>query len=274
MDDLLALDGPLLTLAIPVVVCLVLAAVLAFVIDRVGTRLLGDAEQASALARTTFAGIAAVGVLLGVGRLVGREETDAGLSSALAGMIAGLPGLVIAFILFIVALLVAGAVRAALLRTIGMLQPALGRIVAAVAYWAIVVLVGMIAVEQAGMDIGVVRQLLLLFVTGAVAAAAIAIGFGTRDVVARVAAGRHVESILHVGDRVDVDGINGTVVGIGHGSVRLETRLGPVEVPHSHFLEHPALVVPAPTPPPDTSPPNGASSAATVAQPAPPRVDR
>lgn len=251
MDNLFAADGPVLAFAVPVLACFVVAIALAAVIQRVGGRLLGDAGQANGLAKTTFLGITAVGVLLGLGRLVGREATDEGLTDALSGMIRSLPGIVVAFVLFIGALLVAGVVKATLLRVIGALQPSLAGIVAGVAYWAIVVLVGLIALEQAGADVGIVRQLLLLFVGGVVVAASIAIGFGTRDVVARVAAGRHVEAILRVGDRVDVDGVNGTVTGISHGSVRIETRLGPVEVPHSHFLEHPALVVPAPVPPPE-----------------------
>lgn len=249
MNDLLGPDGPVLAFVVPVVVCFVVALALSWILSRVGARLLGDRDEANALAKTTFLGITSVGLLLGLGRLVGREETDAGLSDALAGMIRALPGVVVAFVLFIVALLVAGVVRATLVRVVGAIQPGLANVVASVAYWAIVVLVGIIALEQAGMDVGIVRQLLILFVGGVVVSAALAIGFGTRDVVARVAAGRHVESIIRVGDRVDVDGVNGTVRGISHGSVRLETRHGPVEIPHSHFLEHPALVVPAPVPP-------------------------
>lgn len=242
MQDLFAADGALVAALIPLGVCIVLAVVLSALVSRIGTRLLGDAEDVGSLARTTLVGIIAVGVLLAIGRLVSREETDEGLTDALGGMVRALPGLVIAFVLVIAALLIAAVVRATLTRAVGAVSASVGKIVGSVAYWAIVILVSLIAAEQAGMDVGILRQLLMLLIAGGIGAGALALGLGTRDIVAAVAAGRHVDQILEVGDVVEVGEVRGTVVGIGHAAVQVQTVHHLVEVPNTLFLEEPAAV--------------------------------
>ncbi len=244
MEDLLAVDGMIVAPLIPLVVCIILAFVLSIIIQRAGVKLLEDEEQAQKLARTSFSGIVAAGVLLAVGRLVGREATDEALSDSLGGIVRGLPGVIAAFVLVIGALLVAGFMRATLIRMLGAAQPRMAKVVGAVAYWAIVILVSLIALEGAGMETGILEQLLMLIAGGGVFAAALALGLGTRDVIAGVAAGRHVDQILEAGDHVVIGEIEGMVVGVGHASVRVETARGSVEVPNTAFLTAPARVIP------------------------------
>ena len=85
MSALFAPDGPVLAVLIPLIVCAIAAVVIHALIKIVGGKLLEDPGEADSLAKTAFVGILAVGVLLGLGRLVGREATDEGLEEALAG---------------------------------------------------------------------------------------------------------------------------------------------------------------------------------------------
>ena len=190
------------------------------------------------LAKTAFVGILAVGVLLGLGRLVGREATDQGLEEALAGMIGALPRLTISFILVIGALLVAAVLRATVRRIVGAIRPAIASAAGALVYYVIVILVGLIAVEQAGLDVAVLRQILLLILAATLAAGALGIGLGMRDLLASVIAGRHVDAMLTVGQQVTIGPIEGQVVKVGHVSVEIRGSGDLIhDVPHLHFLE-------------------------------------
>ena len=161
-DTLLAADGPLVRTLVPIIVCVIAAFVLAWLLRVLGGRLLDDRAEVNSLAKATLVGVSAVGFLLGLGRLVDPVATDTGLQAAMSGMIGALPGLTISFILVIVALLVAAVLRATVTRVVATVRPAMARAAGAVVYWAIVVLVSLIAAEQAGMDVGVLRQLLII----------------------------------------------------------------------------------------------------------------
>lgn len=239
-DTLLAADGPLVRTLVPIIVCVVAAFVLAWLLRVLGGRLLDDRAEVNSLAKATLVGVSAVGFLLGLGRLVDPVATDTGLQAALSGMIGALPGLTISFILVIVALLVAAVLRATVTRVIATVRPAMARVAGAVVYWTIVVLVSLIAAEQAGMDVGVLRQLLLITFSGLVVAAALGLGLGLRPLLGSVIAGRHVDGMLEVGSIVTFGDVTGEVVGLGHVSVSLRTADGTiVDIPHERFLDQP-----------------------------------
>jgi|GEM_PF-6445253 len=239
-DTLFAADGPLVRTLVPIIVCVVAAFVLAWLLRVLGGRLLDDKAEVNSLAKATLVGVSAVGFLLGLGRLVDPVATDTGLQAAMSGMIGALPGLTISFILVIVALLVAAVLRATVTRVIATVRPAMARVAGAVVYWAIVVLVSLIAAEQAGMDVGVLRQLLLITFSGLVVAAALGLGLGLRPLLGSVIAGRHVDNMLEVGSIVTFGDVTGEVVGVGHVSVSLRTPDGQVvDIPHERFLDQP-----------------------------------
>lgn len=223
---------------IPVVVAAIAAVVVAAVIRFLGGRLLDEPGEAAALARTAFVGILAVGVLLGLGRLVNRDATDEGLRSALQAVVRALPGLTISFILVIAALLVAAILRVTVTRVVEAFRPGIARTAGAIVYWTVVILAALIAAEQAGIDVAILRQILVLTLAATLAAAALGLGLGLGPLVSSVIAGRHVESILEVGQNIRVGNVNGRVIKVGNVSVTVQTDDGrEVDVPHLHFLE-------------------------------------
>lgn len=238
MADLLSPDGALMATLIPMVACAIAAVVLYVLLGLLGRRLLDDPAEAGALARTAFIGVLAVGVLLGLGRLVDREATDAGLRAALAGIVGALPGLTISFILLIGALLVAAVLRATVTRVVRAVRPSVAGSVGAIVYWTVVVLAVLISAEQAGIDVAILRQLLLLFIAGLIAATALGVGLGLRQLMGSIFAGRHVEQVVTRGDTVEIGAARGRVESVGHASVRLRTEEGiQWEVPHAAFLD-------------------------------------
>ncbi|MEE8603620.1 mechanosensitive ion channel domain-containing protein [Euzebya tangerina] len=227
-----------LAAVVPVVVCVAVAICAYVLVKLLGGRLLDNQGEVDSLARTAFVVVTAVGVLLGIGRLVGREATDRGLEDALSGIVGALPGLTISFILVIGALLVAAVVRAAVQRLVGAVRPAIATAAGTLVYWSIVILVGLIAIEQAGIDIAVLRQILLLVLAATLAAAALGVGLGMRELLSAVIAGRHVDTMLRVGQSVTIGRVTGEVLKVGHVSVEIRDDTGTIhDVPHTHFLE-------------------------------------
>lgn len=242
MTELLNSSTPWIEAAGTFVVGVLIAAVVAAAVNVVMRRLLEDEKQAGRVAGAIFWIVATIGLVVAVGRLAEPGATETGLAAAAARLLTALPDLLIALVVVVLGWAVAVAVRALLTQVLQRVRPGAAEVLAAVAYWSIVTLAVLIAADQVGIQIGLLRSLLLLVVGGIVLAAALALGLGTRDLVSEVVAGRHVERIVSAGDEIEVAGHRGTVTALGHASVRLATDHGQVELPNGLLLDEPVLI--------------------------------
>jgi small-conductance mechanosensitive channel len=199
-------------------------------------RVLGDRERAARLAAASVWVVLAVFVVAALSRLLGPDVAQPGLTTAATRLLARIPDILIALLLVVVGLVLASAVRGMARRLLDPVQPGVSRTVAPIAYWAVVALALLLAAEQIGVRTGAVERVLLIALAGVVFAVALGFGLGTRDLIAAVVAGRHVERILAVGDEVEVGGVRGEVVAVDHASVRLRLPNGEAEVPHPRLL--------------------------------------
>ncbi|HEY6079049.1 MAG TPA: mechanosensitive ion channel domain-containing protein [Polyangiaceae bacterium] len=95
----------------------------------------------------------------------------------------------------------------------------------------------LVAIEQLGIEISFLKATLLLLLAGMLLGAALAFGFGGRDLVANILSAHYVHRLYQVGQVVRVDGIEGRIVRITETSVILETSEGDVSVPARTFAE-------------------------------------
>lgn len=242
MSELLESSTPWIEAGGVLLVGLLVAAVVAAVVNLGMRRLLRDQPLAGRVAGWVFWLIAVIGLVVAVGRLAEPDATQTGLAAAAARLLSSLPDLVIAVLVVVLGWAAATAVRGALRQILTGLRAGAAEIVASVVYWAILVLAVLVAAEQVGIEVAVLRQLLSLLLGGLILAAALAAGLGTRGLVAEVVAGRHVEQIVDIGDRIAVADHEGVVVALGHASVRLATADGEVEIPNSRFLASPVVI--------------------------------
>ncbi len=250
--DLLESSSPWLLALMTLVAGVLVAAALAALVNIVARRLLRDPKGAGRLASIVFWVVAWIALLVAIGRLAEPDATEVGLTAAATRLLTSLPDLLIALLTLVLGWVVAVAVRSLLRQVLDRVRPGAADVLAPLAFWAILVLTVLIAAEQVGIQVGLLRNVLLILVGGVVLAAAIALGLGTRDLVAEVVAGRHVERVTVVGDLIEVGGHRGRVIALGHASVRLRTDAGEVEVPNGLLLSQPVLVVERvhPGPPP------------------------
>lgn len=247
MTQLLESSTPWIQAGVTLVAGLVVAAVVAAVVNFAMRRLLRDQALAGRVAGSVFWLLAAVGLVVAIGRLAEPDATETGLAAAAARMLSSLPDLLIALLVLVLGWAVATAVRGALRQALSRVRPEAGEILAPLTYWAILVLATLVAADQVGIQVSLLRNLLLLLLGGLVVAAAIAVGLGSRSLVGEIVAGRHAERIVAVGDRVRVAGHEGTVAALGHASVRLTTPDGEVEIPNGLFLSAPVVVLTRPS---------------------------
>ena len=242
MSELLESSTPWIEAGGVLLVGLVVAAIVAAAVNLAMRRLLRDQALAGRVAGWVFWLIGGIGLVVAVGRLAEPDATETGLAAAASRLLSSLPDLVIAVLVVVLGWAAATAVRAVLRQILSGLRPGAAEVLASVAYWTIVVLALLVAAEQVGIEVAVLRQLLSLILGGLILAAALAVGLGTRRLVGEVVAGRHVEQIVDVGDRLQVAGHEGVVVALGHASVRLVTADGEVEIPNGRLLAEPVLI--------------------------------
>ncbi|MFP5309978.1 MAG: mechanosensitive ion channel domain-containing protein [Actinomycetes bacterium] len=243
MEELLTSSTPWIEAGVTLLLGVAVAAAVAALLNVAVRRLLRDPRTAGRISGSTFWALTVLAAVVAVGRLAEPEATRSGLEAAAARLLTAIPDLLVGLVVLVLGWSLAVALRTVLDRMLGRIAPTTAGVVAAVAFWSVLVLTVLVAADQIGIQVGVLRQLLLLLVAGAVAAVALALGLGSRDAVAAVVAGRHTERIVGVGDDVEVAGHRGRVTAVGHASVTLRTAAGAiVEVPHTALLAQPVVV--------------------------------
>lgn len=243
MNELLESSAPWIEAGGTLVVGLLVAAVVAALVNLAMRRLLRDQALAGRVAGWVFWLIAVIGLLVAIARLAEPDATETGLAAAASRLLSSLPDLVIAVLVVVLGWAVATAVRGVLREVLRGVRPSATDLLGPVVFWAILVLAVLVAADQVGIQVALLRNLLLLVLGGVVLAASLALALGARQLVTEVIAGRHVEQIVGIGDRVRIGGHEGSVTALGHASVRLRTAEGELEIPNGIFLTDPVLVV-------------------------------
>lgn len=253
--DSLRWEGPLLAAVGFALLGMMAALMVNLLVRAIGRRLLRDRDRVDGMAAFSGWIVLAVFLVVAIGRLADPDITEPGLRAAAARSLGLLPDVLIAVLLVAFGVVLATALRGVLRRLLEPVRPAAAEMLPNLAYWAVVGLALLLGADQIGVETGLVVWLLLTIVGGLVFAFALALGLGSKDLLAAVVAGRHVAQIVSVGDEVEVDGRRGTVVALGHGSVRIAvagTRgIGlnagdgddvEAEIPNRRFLDGVVLV--------------------------------
>ncbi|MDP8970098.1 MAG: mechanosensitive ion channel, partial [Actinomycetota bacterium] len=260
MAELFRFDEPWLVAAGVFLLGVLIAAAVGVLVLFVARRVLREQARASRYALLSVWAVLAVAAAVALASLLGPETTEVGLAVAGTRLFRALPDVLIALLLLVLGAIVATGLRSLLRTVLSRIGPAAADIVAPLGYWMVVGLAILLAADQLGVETDLVQWLVLLVVAGLALASALAFGLGAQDLVAEVIAGRHVAQIIAVGDEIEVDGLRGRVVALGHASVRLAVGEREAEVPNGTFLEA-TVVVRQRGPRAPTLPPEAAGSA-------------
>jgi small-conductance mechanosensitive channel len=112
-----------------------------------------------------------------------------------------------------------------------------------VAEMALLLGTALVAIEQLGIEISFLKATLLIVLSGLLLGAALAFGFGGRDLVANILSAHYVHRLYQVGQVVRIDGVEGRIVRITETSVILECEDGDVSVPARLFADQRSTLI-------------------------------
>jgi small-conductance mechanosensitive channel len=105
--------------------------------------------------------------------------------------------------------------------------------------YSIIFIAILLAASVLQIDITILIVVTVIVLGGAALTAALALGLGLKSLSQNVAAGRYLIEGVAEGDRIAIDGVEGTVEQIGYAITTLRNADGRVFlIPNAHFMEH------------------------------------
>jgi hypothetical protein len=155
----------------------------------------------------------------------------------LSGVATFLPRIAVAIMIVALGTVAARVTRHVVIRTARTANVTSADRLGRVTELALLLATALVAVEQLGIEISFLKATLLILLAGLLAGAALAFGFGGRDLVANILAAHYVHRLYQVGQVVRIDGVEGRIVRIAETSVILESAEGDVAIPARTFAD-------------------------------------
>jgi hypothetical protein len=231
----------LLPHVVAMLVVIVVGYILARVLDRFGVALSQSLGLQTAAERSGLAAsMKQVGIARSVPSIIGQIVfwltmcvfLAAGfnilglgaVSTAMEHIVAYIPNLLVATVVVVVGLLVAGFLRGVVATGADRVGIAYAETLADAVYYVLALMTFIGAFDQLHIEFGLLKELILLAAAGLALGCGLAFGLGGRDVMAGILAGYYVRQRMHAGDRIHVAGMEGVIREVGTVSTVIETE--------------------------------------------------
>ncbi len=151
------------------------------------------------------------------------------VTQELGNLLTYLPKLFSAVVIFIIGLYIAGFIRQAISTGINSLRLQASGVVSTAAYYLIMILVTITALNQAGIDTGAITTNFIVIIGSLFLAFALAFGLGAKDILGNMVASLYAKKTFHSGQVIKINGVEGTIEKID--SVNLILNIGERRVP-------------------------------------------
>jgi hypothetical protein len=145
------------------------------------------------------------------------------VSAAMERIVAYIPNLLVATVVVVVGLLVAGFLRGVVATSADRVGITYAETLADAVYYVLALMTFIGAFDQLHIEFGLLKELILLAAAGLALGCGLAFGLGGRDVMAGILAGYYLRQRMHSGDRIHVAGMEGTVRDVGPVATVIET---------------------------------------------------
>ncbi len=153
------------------------------------------------------------------------------LSNLVADAIAFIPNLIVALIILIFGMLGADALRKFTLTTCESLGIGSAKLLSNLVFYFLFITVVMMSLGQANINTDFLATNLSILIAGGVLAFSIGYGLASRETVANYLASRYNKDKIKIGDKIEVDGIQGLVIKVESDNITLEHEEGTTIVP-------------------------------------------
>lgn len=146
------------------------------------------------------------------------------VSVAMEKIVGYIPNLLVATVVVVVGLLVAGFLRGVIATSADRVGISYAENLANAVYYVLALMTFIGAFDQLHIEFGILKELILIAFGGLALGFGLAFGLGGRDVMGGILAGYYLRQRMHAGDRIHVAGMDGTVRDVGPVATVIETE--------------------------------------------------
>lgn len=161
----------------------------------------------------------------------------------LSGIASYLPRIIAAVLIVAIGLIGGILLRDVIISSAASARIAHGNVLGKLAQYAIVLISLLIGIQEVGIDISFLTNLIIILVSAALFGAALAFGLGARGAISNILACYYLQKTYKIGQCVNIGGREGRIIRITPEAVILENSEGFVYVPARHFEESPSLLL-------------------------------
>lgn len=158
------------------------------------------------------------------------------VSQEVAELMRYLPKLLSAVVIFVIGMYIANFIKQAVLATFISLGLSGAKMISSMAFYVIIVVLTITALNQAGIRTEIMTQNITLILGSVLLSFALAFGLGSRELLQNILSGFYSRRSFHIGERVRIDGVEGVISAMDSVNVSLKTPDGKVVIPASTFL--------------------------------------
>lgn len=158
-------------------------------------------------------------------------------SNWMNSVVTHLPSLVTGLLIILGGFLLGNSARSVVIRAAQSANIEQGLFLARVSQVVILVTALIVGIEQIGVNVDFLTNMLVVTVGVFLSGAALAFGMGARTFVANIIGGQDVRKHCRVGEQMRLGGVEGNVVEITQTSIILDTELGRTAIPAKLFQE-------------------------------------
>ncbi len=160
------------------------------------------------------------------------------VTEGISNFIGYIPQIVTAILFFVIGTLFANLIKTVIQAACDSMGIAAGKIISSFVFYFIVIMVGITALNQAGLDTEIITQNVTLAMGAIMLAFAIGYGFASKDVMANMLASFYSKNKFSIGQKICIDNIEGTIVNMDSTSVTLENEDRKIIIPLSKLTNN------------------------------------
>lgn len=165
------------------------------------------------------------------------------VTQELSNLFAYLPKLFSAIIIFIIGLYIADFIRKAIKAGISSVGVQASGVISTVAYYVIMILISITALNQSGIDTGAITSNFIVIIGSIFLAFALAFGLGAKDILGNMIAGLYTRKNFHSGQHIKIDGMEGIIEKIDSVNFSLKTGDRRVIMPVKKLIEEKVEII-------------------------------
>lgn len=166
------------------------------------------------------------------------------ISEEITNLLAYLPRLFSGLALLVIGIYIANFIKIAVNGFLEAISIAGASLISGFSFVVILLIFSLTALNQAGVDISIITNNLILLVAGVVLTLVISVGLGSIEIVKRLLLTHYIGRNFFVGEKITFQGKTGEIKSIGNLAITLTTSEGELIIPIKHFADTISLKTP------------------------------